>query len=260
MIWRCLLRLSSVHKPVIRKLCTETQNVQRGESLRHNMGDRVTWDSFYSGPISADSSHFDWFFGYHFLRNFLLSITHDLALEGYGGPALRVLDVGCGTSDVGLGLYRDSPLPVQISCIDYSAPAVLAMNNLLIRGEPISPRHPDSSLEYIQGDVTNLHDIKSASVDLVLDKGTSDCLLRSGRGVAQLMVRESLRVLQPSGRFVQLTDEDPDARLPFLEDAGTGPAVALHDLGDNNGISYYAYIVTKSSHSGQQENTRENIQ
>ncbi|KAM4722699.1 citrate synthase-lysine N-methyltransferase CSKMT, mitochondrial isoform 2-T2 [Rhinophrynus dorsalis] len=210
------------------------------------MGDRVTWDSFYTSHSPNDTSHFDWFFGYDYLKGFLLSLIRDMVPERYIGPPLHVLDVGCGTSDVGLGLFCDSPLPVLVSCIDRSAPAVLCMNDKLVKGSPVIPGHPDSRLEYIQGDVTDLHGFPSASVSLVLDKGTSDSLLRSSREEAHKMVQEALRVLQPNGKLVQLTDEDPDARLPFLEKAGAGPAVALHELGDKYGMTYYAYIVTLS--------------
>ncbi|KAM4618034.1 LOW QUALITY PROTEIN: citrate synthase-lysine N-methyltransferase CSKMT, mitochondrial-like [Discoglossus pictus] len=215
-------------------------NAGKGESLRHNMGDGKTWDSIYSGPTPG-SKHFDWFFSFDFLSGFLLSVVCDVAPPGYMGPPLHVLDLGCGTSDVGLGLYRDSPLPVRVSCVDRSIPAVASMNHHL-DGHCVTPTHRDSHLEYIQGDVTNLHGFQSDTVALVLDKGTSDSLLHSGKKEACSMVREALRVLQPAGRLVQLTDEDPDARIPFLEEAGAGPVVTFHGLGDGDGISYYAYI------------------
>ncbi|XP_075426200.1 citrate synthase-lysine N-methyltransferase CSKMT, mitochondrial isoform X2 [Ascaphus truei] len=220
------------------------------------MGDRVTWDSFYSFRSPGGSSHFDWFFGYDFLRVFLLSLLRDLAPDGHVGPPLRVLDLGCGTSDVGLGLFRDSPHPLLVSCVDRSVPAVLAMCSHLSEGPPVTPRHPDSHLEYTHGDVTDLRGFASASVGLVLDKGTLDALLRTGTGEARMMLQESLRVLQPGGKLVQLTDEDPDARLPFLEEARLGFSVTLHDLGDRDGISYYAYIVTPSPCSAMQQGTK----
>ncbi|KAM4617468.1 citrate synthase-lysine N-methyltransferase CSKMT, mitochondrial-like [Discoglossus pictus] len=246
MSWLRRMVLSSLLHHPRRRVGTGMGSAGKGESLRHNMGDGKTWDSIYSGPTPAGSSHFDWFFGYDFLSGFLLSIVRDVAPQGYMGPPLHVLDLGCGTSDVGLGLYRDSPLPVRVSCVDRSIPAVASMNHHL-DGHCVTPTHRDSHLEYIQGDVTNLHGFQSDTVALVLDKGTSDSLLRSGKKEACSMVREALRVLQPAGRLVQLTDEDPDARLPFLEEAGAGPVVTFHDLGDGDGISYYAYIATKPS-------------
>ncbi|XP_063801114.1 citrate synthase-lysine N-methyltransferase CSKMT, mitochondrial isoform X2 [Pseudophryne corroboree] len=216
---------------------------RRGESLRHNMGDRMTWDNIYS---SNGSSHFDWFCGYKDLKHFLLSLNHEMVPEKYTGPPLHVLDVGCGTSDVGVGLFQDSHIPLLITCIDRSTPAILAMRNSLMEREPLTPKHSESRLEYVEGDVTDLHAFPSGSVSLVLDKGTSDALLRSGKEQARRLLQEALRVLQEGGKLIQLTDEDPDARLPFLEQAGVGPSVTFHDLGDKKGMSYYAYIVTRS--------------
>ncbi|CAH2325053.1 Hypothetical predicted protein [Pelobates cultripes] len=219
-------------------------NPGTGERLRNSMGERATWDTFYSRSFPNDSLHFDWFFGYDFLRGFLLSLIGDIAPKVFVGTPLHVVDVGCGTSDLGLCLYRDSPIPIMVSCIDRSEPAVLAMRERLKKGHPVIPQHPDSHLEYIQGDATDLSTFPSTSVSLVLDKGTSDALLRSSRLEACNMVKESLRILQPTGKLVQLTDEDPDARLPFLEKAGAGPTVTPHELGEKNGVLYYAYIVT----------------
>ncbi|XP_012809792.2 citrate synthase-lysine N-methyltransferase CSKMT, mitochondrial isoform X1 [Xenopus tropicalis] len=218
-----------------------------GESLRDNMGAAGTWDSIYNCCSPNGSLHFDWFFGYNHMRSFLHSLICDLAPQNYTGLPLHLIDLGCGTSDVGLGLFCDSPVPVLVSCIDRSAPAIFAMNNILTKGPPITPRHPDSCVQFIEGDATDLHDFPSASVSLVLDKGTSDSLLRSSRMEAHKMVKEALRVLHPKGKLVQLTDEDPDARLHFLEEAGAGPEVTFHNLGDSDGIFYYAYIVTPSS-------------
>uniref|UniRef100_A0A8C5R2Q8 Citrate synthase-lysine N-methyltransferase CSKMT, mitochondrial n=1 Tax=Leptobrachium leishanense TaxID=445787 RepID=A0A8C5R2Q8_9ANUR len=226
-----------------------TSNPGKGESLRNSMGDRATWDNFYSSHSLGDTSHFDWFFGYNFLRGFLLSMIGDVAPKGDEGPPLHILDVGCGTSDLGFCLFRDSPIPVTVSCIDRCEPAVLAMRERLDKGHPVIPQHPGSRLEYIQGDATDLHMFPSASISLVLDKGTSDALLRSGKTEAYSMVKEAFRVLHPYGKLVQLTDEDPDARLDFLEKAGVGSAVALQELGERDGILYYAYIVTPTPQS-----------
>ncbi|XP_018113158.1 citrate synthase-lysine N-methyltransferase CSKMT, mitochondrial isoform X4 [Xenopus laevis] len=236
--------ITSMRQYSSRKQGTDTGSW--GESLRDNMGAAVTWDSIYNCYSSNKSLHFDWFFGYNHMRSFLHSLICELAPQKYTGPPLHLIDLGCGTSDVGLGIYRDSPVPVLMSCVDRSAPAIVAMNNILTKGPPIIPRHPDSCLQFIEGDATDLHGFPSASVSLVLDKGTSDSLLRSSRMEAHRMVKEALRILHPKGKLVQLTDEDPDARLHFLEEAGVGPEVTFQILGDRDDISYYAYIVTPS--------------
>jgi ubiquinone/menaquinone biosynthesis C-methylase UbiE len=55
---------------------------------------------------------------------------------------------------------------------------------------------------------------------LLVDKGTMDALIKNpkhGRGDASSMLHEAERVLQSGGMFLQVTDEDPDSRLLFLE-------------------------------------------
>ncbi|KAG8563715.1 hypothetical protein GDO81_016182 [Engystomops pustulosus] len=219
-----------------------------GEGLRHSMGSSSLWDKIYSSRRSKDSSHFDWFCSYKDLEDLLLPLIHEMVpLMKQAEKPLHVLDLGCGTSDIGLGLFRESHLPLWISCIDRSKPAILAMRERVIQ-DAVTPKHPDSHLEYIEGDVTDLQGVRSGSISLVLDKGTSDSLLRSGTEQAQRLVHEALRVLQMGGKLVQLTDEDPDARLHFLERAGAGPSVTFHDIAQKDGIMYYAYIVTQKKH------------
>ncbi|XP_056383450.1 citrate synthase-lysine N-methyltransferase CSKMT, mitochondrial [Hyla sarda] len=238
--------LSCLRQPLVQRFGTNGDK-SHGESLRHGMGSSKVWDNIYSSKNTKDSSHFDWFCSYKDLQDLLLPLLHDMApTMNHSGQPLHVLDLGCGTSDVGLGLLCNSPIPLLISCVDRSKPAVLAMREHFMHS-PVMPKHKYSHLEYVEGDVTDLHHVHSSSVSLVLDKGTSDALLRSGTEPAQRLVREALRVLQVGGKLVQLTDEDPDARLGFFEKVGAGPAVTFHDLGEKHGLTYYAYIVTRSS-------------
>ncbi|KAM3919703.1 citrate synthase-lysine N-methyltransferase CSKMT, mitochondrial isoform 1-T2 [Leptodactylus fuscus] len=238
--------LLSLRPPLVQRFGTNGDKTH-GESLRHGMGSSLVWDNIYSSKNSKDPSHFDWFCGYKDLQRLLLPLLCEMAPTiKHTGQPLHVLDLGCGTSDVGLGLFRDSDVAVLISCIDRSKPAVLAMRERFVH-QPVIPKHQGSHLEYIEADVTDLHGVRSGSISLVLDKGTCDSLLRAGTQEAQRLVQEALRVLQMGGKLVQFTDEDPDARLTFLEKAGAGPNVTFHDLSDRDGITYYAYIVTRSS-------------
>ncbi|XP_077311984.1 citrate synthase-lysine N-methyltransferase CSKMT, mitochondrial [Lithobates pipiens] len=237
----------SLRQPRTQYFGTDAGTRGKGESLRNSMGDRITWDNIYSKSSHNGFSHFDWFFGYEQLKGRLLSLINEIALGDHTGSPIHVLDLGCGTSDVGVGLFRDSQLPLLISCVDNSAPAIHAMRKSLLTETPIVPAHQDSQLEYLESDVTQLHGFLSGSVSLVLDKGTSDSLLRSGREQAEKMVLAALRVLKKGGKLVQFTDEDPDARLPFLEKLGAQPNVTFHDLALNDGVTYYAYIVTRVS-------------
>lgn len=208
------------------------------------MDQRDAWDQFYAqkGKEGGGPQHFDWFFGYKDVSTFLLSVLKGLP----PGPA-RVLDVGCGTSALGLGLYQDAPRQLHVSCLDFSPLAIDSLRQLL--QESPSPRHPLSQLCCHLADATNLDEtFEPESFHLVLDKGTCDALLRCPRGPgrAQKLVTGCLRVLRPEGSLLQFSDEDPDIRLPFLEQAGR-VNVTVGEMGRLNGICYYIYMVGREA-------------
>ncbi|XP_075795413.1 citrate synthase-lysine N-methyltransferase CSKMT, mitochondrial [Pelodiscus sinensis] len=211
------------------------------------MAQPSTWDRFYMQQATGGTpTHFNWFFDYAAISGLLLP-----ALQEYGSPEsnlspMRVLDVGCGTSDLGLGLYRDSPHPVHISCVDVSPVAIRSLHRLLQEVPP--PRHSLSQLHLHVADATNLEggSFGDGSFHVVLDKGTCDSLLRcpQGPGQAGQLVAECLRVLCPGGILLQFSDEDPDARIPFLERVG-GAGVTVQEVGHINGICYFIYKLSQ---------------
>lgn len=162
----------------------------------------------------------------------------------------EVLDMGCGTSALGLCIYRDSPLPVRVTCADISPVAVRLMQEHF-QAKPIQPLSLSSELMFVELDCTQLHrHYASNSVDLIIDKGTTDALLRSkeGRGKAALVLQQCLKVLQSSGSLLQFSDEDPDARLLWLETEarkqGVMADVGVQEVGELRGVCYYCYQVT----------------
>ncbi|XP_061462622.1 citrate synthase-lysine N-methyltransferase CSKMT, mitochondrial [Rhineura floridana] len=214
------------------------------DDLLWQMDQRDAWDRFYTAQEKGTVSpgHFDWFFCYEEVSSFLLSILQSLS----AGQA-QILDVGCGTSALGLGLYRDSPRQLHISCLDFSPPAINTLCRLVQESPP--PGHPLSELHCHVADATNLTGIfQQGSFHLVLDKGTCDTLLRcpQGPGRAWTLVAECLRVLRPTGSLLQFSDEDPDARIPFLEQAG-GLNVTVKEIEPINGICYYVYMLSPDS-------------
>ncbi|XP_054846205.1 citrate synthase-lysine N-methyltransferase CSKMT, mitochondrial isoform X2 [Eublepharis macularius] len=220
------------------KLHFFTKDASLGEDLLHRMDQRDTWDRFYSEKRATGPRHFDWFFSYREVSGLLLS-----TLQGLSSGETRILDVGCGTSALGLGLYRDSPHQLHISCLDFSPLALDSLSQLIRESPP--PRHPLSQLCCHLADATDLGaTFESSSFHLVLDKGTCDTLLRcpQGPGRAKQLVTECLRVLKPQGKLLQFSDEDPDARVPFLEQAG-GANVTVTEIGHINGICYYVYML-----------------
>ncbi|XP_023562759.1 methyltransferase-like protein 12, mitochondrial [Octodon degus] len=207
------------------------------------LADRCLWDRVHAQQRPSNVPTFDWFFGYEEVQGFLLPLLQ----ESRFACLPRVLDVGCGTSGLCVGLYTQSPHPVDVLGVDFSPVAVAHMNSLLEGGQgqmPLSPGHPKSHLCFRQANALNLVRVApSGSFQLLLDKGTWDAVARGGPPGAHQMLLECLRVLSPQGTLVQFSDEDPDVRLPYLEQTCQGRTVTVQQLGPFGGITYFAYLV-----------------
>ncbi|XP_071386097.1 citrate synthase-lysine N-methyltransferase CSKMT, mitochondrial isoform X1 [Centroberyx affinis] len=221
--------------------------------LIENMDKKATWDRFYTENSSRTPNfkNFEWFFGFDSVRDFIMPFLH---AKSHPDSPLQVLDMGCGTSALGPCIYKHSPFPVRVTCADISPIAVRLMQEH-VRAKAIEPHHPSSQLEFLELDCTQLHGCYgSESVDLIVDKGTTDALLRSkeGRGKAGQVLRQCLKVLRSSGSLLQFSDEDPDARLLWLETEGQEPGVlaadvGVQEVGELRGVCYYCYQVTPRS-------------
>ncbi|XP_045921175.1 citrate synthase-lysine N-methyltransferase CSKMT, mitochondrial isoform X1 [Micropterus dolomieu] len=217
--------------------------------LIENMDKKATWDRFYTESSSRTSTfkNFEWFFSFDAVRDFIMPL---LQTKSHADALLQVLDMGCGTSALGPCVYKHSPLPVQVTCADISPVAVRLMQEH-IQAKAIQPHNLSSLLEFVELDCTQLHKhYGSISVDLIVDKGTTDALLRSKEGErkAGLVLKQCLKVLRSSGSLLQFSDEDPDARLLWLEteaqEHGVMAAdVGVQEVGEIRGVSYYCYQV-----------------
>ncbi|KAF5926010.1 hypothetical protein HPG69_016046 [Diceros bicornis minor] len=220
--------------------------VSTGSLAGSCLADRCLWDKLHAQPRVGSVPTFDWFFGYDEAQGLLLPLLQ----EAQATCPLRVLDVGCGTSSLCTGLYTKCPHPVDVLGVDFSPVAVAHMNSLLEGGQgqkPLCPGHPASHLHFMQADAQNLEPVASSgSFQLVLDKGTWDAVARGGLPGAYQLLSECLRVLSPQGTLIQFSDEDPDVRLPCLEQGSQGWTVTVQELGPFRGITYFAYLVQGS--------------
>lgn len=226
-------------------LAAGTRRALAGSLAGSCLADRGLWDKLHAQPRPGSVPTFDWFFGYEDAQGLLLPLLR--------GPRAacprRVLDVGCGTSSLSVGLYAKCPHPVDVLGVDFSPVAVAHMNNILEGSQgqtPLSPGHPASRLRFMQADARNLEPLVSGSFQLVLDKGTWDAVARGGLPGAYQLLSECLRVLSPRGTLIQFSDEDPDVRLPCLEQGSPGWSVTVQELGPFKGITYFAYLVQGS--------------
>uniref|UniRef100_UPI00398E619F citrate synthase-lysine N-methyltransferase CSKMT, mitochondrial isoform X3 n=1 Tax=Pristiophorus japonicus TaxID=55135 RepID=UPI00398E619F len=162
------------------------------ESLMENLEKRTAWDSFYCQRPAQPFRHFDWFLGYAALRETLAQLLREVRGEGLQ----RVLDIGCGTSELGPRLYCESSVPLHVSCLDFSPVAIAVMRAQCVTLPP--PRNPASQLHFLQADATELSTVERATFDLVLDKGTLDALLRAkgpNRLAGTVVAKEGNRIL-----------------------------------------------------------------
>ncbi|XP_058480058.1 citrate synthase-lysine N-methyltransferase CSKMT, mitochondrial [Solea solea] len=231
------------------KACVQRHSSLTSE-LMENMDKKATWDRFYTENSSCTHTfkNFEWFFGFESVRDFIMPL---LQTRSHPDALLQVLDVGCGTSAMGPCVYRHSPLPVLVSCVDISPVAVRLMQEH-VQAQAVQPHNTSSQLEFLELDCTHLlKHYALSTVDLIIDKGTIDALLRSkeGKGKANLMLKQCLKVLRSSGSLLQFSDEDPDARLLWLEtearEAGLMAAdVGVQEVGELRGVNYFCYQVT----------------
>lgn len=214
------------------------------------MDKKSTWDRFYTESSSRTNSfkNFEWFFGFDSVQDFIMPLMQTMSRPD---SLLQVLDMGCGTSALGPSIYRNSAVPVCVTCVDISPVAVQQMQEH-IQVKAIRPQNLSSQLKFVELDCTHLDKhCTPRSLDLIVDKGTTDALLRSkeGKEKAALMLKQCFRVLQTSGSLLQFSDEDPDARLLWLETVAQHQGVKMADVGvqevgELRGICYYCYQVT----------------
>ncbi|XP_036115762.1 citrate synthase-lysine N-methyltransferase CSKMT, mitochondrial isoform X2 [Molossus molossus] len=227
-------------------LAAGTRRALAGSLASSCLADRCLWDKLHAQPRLDRVPTFDWFFGYEEAQGLLLPL-----LQGAQDACpLRVLDVGCGTSSLCTGLYTKCPYAVDVLGVDFSPVAVAHMNSVLEGGQgqtALCPANPASRLHFMQADAQNLEPVASSgSFQLVLDKGTWDAVARGGLPGAYQLLSECLRVLSPQGTLIQFSDEDPDVRLPCLEQGSQGWMVTVQEIGPFRGITYFAYLVQGS--------------
>jgi len=191
--------------------------------------------------------NFEWFVGADVVVDRIQTIVNDRHSHRLRGDddddvddrPLTLLDVGCGTSRVFPTLFRQSKFPLRLICVDFCDEALETLKRESLSGDIAESRVADdeldeeatiggcshrlnSTLEFVRADMKVLP-LSDASVDLILDKGATDAVLRARRdGVLDFRrsFREFLRVLRRYhiGRILHISDEDPDVRLQFLRD------------------------------------------
>ncbi|KAG7465231.1 hypothetical protein MATL_G00174090 [Megalops atlanticus] len=245
-----LTRLPTLTRSTVAPACRHHNSMTA--DLINNMDKKETWDRFYQENNGVRNfKNFEWFFGFDAVRDLILPLLQPQQSSDAAG---RVLDMGCGTSALGPGIFRHSPWPVHVTCADISPVAVRLLKEQS-KSRPVQPGHPSSSLTFLEMDCSVLQtQFDLGSLDLIIDKGTTDALLRSreGRAKAGQILRQCLGVLRQSGCLLQFSDEDPDARMLWLEGESGGlgeraAGIGVQEVGVLRGVCYYCYLITPPS-------------
>jgi endothelin-converting enzyme len=199
------------------------------------------WDQRYTRE-----PHYEWLAGFGALRP-LVEATLDRL-----GPTARILQLGCGNSDLAIDLH-DAGFEHVVN-IDISAVCVANMRL----------KHPE--LTFVEMDMTQL-DFPSDSFDLVVEKATLDSLLvdcespwsleSPGHRLVSRALREVKRVLRPAGAFLSITFAQPHHRVPLLTQPGLRWAVQVDKLNGVGGmVDYYVMRMEEGGEGAGEEALR----
>ncbi|XP_057851602.1 uncharacterized protein LOC131061789 [Cryptomeria japonica] len=189
------------------------------------------WDERF-----VEEDHYEWFKEYSHFR-------HLVSLHVKSSD--KVLELGCGSSQMCEGLYWDGI--TQITCIDISSVAV----------EKMQKRLTAKGLHGVQILVTDMLSLpfESESFDVVIEKGTMDVLLvDSGDpwnpkpetvNKVNAMLRGVHRVLRPEGIFISISFGQPHFRRPLFETSEFTWSMQWSTFGD--GFHYFFYTLKKGS-------------
>ncbi|XP_035674966.1 citrate synthase-lysine N-methyltransferase CSKMT, mitochondrial-like isoform X1 [Branchiostoma floridae] len=217
------------------------------DDLANAMGKRDTWENFYKTQSEQGTKQFDWFVGYEEMVDL---VSPYLRKQRKPHKAHVVaLDIGCGLSNVALQMCLSSNEPMRIVCADIVMTPLETMRQQYQSTRGVV-RNSESHLLFTMADASQLP-FRDGYFDVVLDKGTTDVIIRSSRGsdLAKTVVQESLRVLRGGGHLLQFSDEDPDIRLTLLNGVtrGVRATVTFKEISTSHGMEYFMYVVQKEN-------------
>ena len=234
-----------------------------------DMSDQSFWNNFYA--YRQGDKVFDWFVPFEDVCGHLqphLPPVSDKELT-------RILEIGCGTSDFSLKLFEHLNHKCRIECIDFSPEAIKALGKIIRERGYLAKKTSDverrletnldprdwTGLGCHEADAKNLP-FKEGTFSLVIDKGTSDAVLKGPYGESAFLevVGESLRVLKPHGKLVQFSDEPPELRLNTLEKVqrelprvgfatskGFKVRLSWRELEEGSGFQHFLYVLRKEN-------------
>lgn len=209
-----------------------------------DLSDKTFWEHFYASH--SPNKSFDWFLGFDDVKEYL---TRYLPPEKH---VSRILDIGCGTSNFSIEIFRYLQGKCNIDCVDYSETALRIMSQRieLLKNQQKKLFTGDGEISFFLADVRRLPFL-DRTFDLTIDKGTSDAVLRSPNAEEDFLklITEVLRVSQHGGTVIQFSDEAPEVRMDLLSNVkghvSSGLDIHYKELGSYQSMEYFMYILQK---------------
>ena len=154
--------------------------------------DRAEYVRVNFNAIARDYDRFNDLITFGFHRLWKRRLVREL---GAAGTRVRALDLCCGTGDIAMYLKRMSAPGSEVVALDFSR----EMLNILESRQADDAGAPETSLEIVEGDATDL----SRFADASFDTASIGFGLRNVNDRPRCLA-EILRVLRPGGRLAVL--------------------------------------------------------
>ena len=196
------------------------------------MGDSNAWSKYYKNK-QTNNKNFDleWFTDY---ENIIQEISHNFQSSSEND---LVLDLGSGVSLLA-PLIKKNFSQFEVHCLDFSLESLRLLS-----------AKTDCDCTFVNCDITQSLPYHDNSAMLILDKGTSDAVMRhneDGTRRVEMMLFEAVRVLKIGGKLLQVTTDCPESRLPVLNCIRNRIEVSYSELDISGSIlPIYLYTITK---------------
>ncbi|CAO2657779.1 Nn.00g039050.m01.CDS01 [Neocucurbitaria sp. VM-36] len=202
------------------------------------LGHASFWDERYSKAEDSSKPTHEWFRDFASLEPFL---SKQLFAVREPASKPKILHLGSGDSTVPYDLLRRGY--DNQTCLDFSSVVVDLMKS----------RHAsETGVEWKAGDVRDMVEIETGSIDVAFDKGTLDAMIfgspwsppdevldNSGR-----YMKEVRRVLKDDGFFLYITYRQPHFIKPILNRNNEWD-LEMEILGGGDSFEYYGYTLRK---------------
>ncbi|KAF2673400.1 hypothetical protein BT63DRAFT_155403 [Microthyrium microscopicum] len=197
------------------------------------------WDSRYKIADNHEKPTHEWLCTFENLHSFFSRNLYR-AKESDQNP--QILHLGCG----------DSTVPHDLALIGYDNQLCLDFSPVVI--ELMKTRYPVSGIEWRFGDVRDMHDVPSSSVDVAFDKSTLDAMVYGSpwnppdevKENADKYMDEVSRVLKDDGIFLFITFRQPHFMKPLLK-IDTLWDAKMETLKGDSSFDYFGFILTKKT-------------